>query len=540
MNFSGSLDILTLEVAVSKLALSWQLDEVIELDSIEKTIGALLSHRASVNPDLEALVGPKRRFTYAEFEEIANRIGHWLLDHGVRKGERVMVFSETNVIFPLVYFGAAKIGAITVAANWRWTPELTRWAVEYTEPTVIFYDESFRNLIHSLNLNGIQAVQTSYRLDLEWQWETALYKYPATPPEADICGKDPVCITFTSGTTGRPKGVVITHNNIYAAGIHYGFFTPIRKAGHRLLYVTPLFHISGTGNIGFMPLCGYTFVFMPQPEPELLLETIERERVNSVFLVPAMLGLMLPFIYKSGKTLRLLEEILTAGSPVPEKLIREYETLGFNIVQGYGMTECTGNITIWFPTMGYDTCASVGKPFMNEICILDHQTREVLPPGKIGELAVRGPIVFKEYWRDPDATRKAFHNGWFLSGDAARMDERGFVYIVDRYKDVIYISGFDAIYPSPVEAELRKLDGVSDVALIGVQHQHYGEISCAFIVRKPEAGLTHEQVLKFVHSRMEKHKVMAVHFVEQIPRNDLGKVDKAALKKIYQETAEQT
>ncbi len=484
------------------------------MNPIEKTIGALLSHRASVNPELEALVGSKRRFTYAEFEEIANRIGHWLLGDGVKKGDRVMVFSETNVIFPLVYFGAAKIGAITVVINWRWTPELTRWAIEYTEPSVIFYDERFRGLIQSLNLKDIQTVQTSYEFDLELQWKTALSKYPATPPEAKISGEDPVCITFTSGTTARPKGVVITHNNIYAAGIHYGFFTPVREAGYRLLYVTPLFHISGTGNVGFMPLCGYTFVFMPRLEPELLLETIERERVNSVFLVPAMLGLMLPFIYKSGLTLGSLKEILTAGSLVPEKLIREYETLGFHIVQGYGMTECTGNITIWFPTMGYDTCASVGKPFMNEICILDHQTREVLPPGKIGELAVRGPIVFKEYWRDPATTREEFHNGGFLSGDAARIDERGFVYIVDRYKDVIYVSGLDAIYPSPVEAELRKLDGVADVALIGVQHEYYGEIPCAFIVRKPKEDLTKEQVLAFAHSRMEKHKVMAVHFVD--------------------------
>lgn len=516
-----------------------QFSEVIELDSIEKTIGALLSHRASINPNLEALVGPKRRFTYLEFEQMANRIGHWLLGRGVKKGDRVMVFSETNVIFPLVYFGAAKIGAITVAANWRLSPELTRWAIEYTEPSLILYDEKFRDLIYSLKLNSIPMVQTSLQFDLEFEWETELYKYPATPPEVEISGEDPVCITFTSGTTGRPKGVVLTHNNIYAAGIHYGFFTPVREAGYRLLYVTPLYHISGTGNTGFMPLCGYTFVYMPQIEPKTILETIEREKVNSAFLVPAMLGLMLPFIYKSGMTLGSLKEILTAGSPVQEQLIREYESLGFHIVQGYGMTECTGNITIWFPTMGYETCASVGKPFMNEICILDPRTREVLPPGEIGELAIRGPIVFKEYWRNPEATRKAFHNGWLLSGDAARIDENGFVYIVDRYKDVIYISGFDAIYPSLVEAELRKLDGVADVALIGIQHKYYGEMPCAFIVRKPEANLTKEDVLTFAHSRMEKHKVMAVHFVEKIPRNDLGKVDKKVLNKIYQESMEQ-
>jgi acyl-CoA synthetase (AMP-forming)/AMP-acid ligase II len=506
---------------------------VIGLYPIEKSIGALLSHRASVNPELDALVGPKRRFTYAEFEAMSNRIGHWLLDRGVKKGDRVMMLAETNVIFPLLYFGAAKIGAITVAANWRWSPELLQWAVGYTEPSVIFYDESFRDLVHSLNLDGTLTVQTSFQKDLEPEFETTLHTYPSTPPQVEVRSEDPACITFTSGTTGRPKGAVITHNNIYAAGIHYGFFTPAREAGYRLLYVTPLFHISGTANIGFMPLCGYTFVFMPQLEPALLLETIDRERVNSVFLVPAMLGLMLPFIYQSGLTLSSLKEILTAGSPVPENLIREYEALGFHIVQGYGMTESTGNITIWFPTMGYDTCSSVGKPFMNEIRILDRRTREVLPPGEIGELAVRGPIVFKEYWRDPDATREAFHDGWLLTGDAARIDERGFVHIVDRYKDVIYISAVDAIYPSQVEAVLRELDGVADVALVGVQHERFGELPCAFIV--PEADLTREQVFEFARSRMEKHKVMEVIFTEQLPRNPLGKVDKPVLRKLFQE-----
>lgn len=410
---------------------------------------------------------------------------------------------------------------------------MIQWSIEHTEPKVIFYDDPYKEMLKSLNLSeSILTVQTSYFHDLDSDFETDLQTCSSAYPDVNISGEDPVGITFTSGTTGKPKGVVFTHNNLYAAGICNGFMTEIRQTGLRMLYATPLFHASGTSVLGYQVLSGATYIFLPQLDPHLMLDTMEKEKVQSTFLPPALLNLMLPMIYQKEEVLSSLQEISTGGSILSPSVVRDYATLGYNVVQGYGLTENSGTVTFWDTRMGYHTCDSVGKPFLNEIKVLHPHTREEVPVGQIGELAVRGPMVFKEYWRNPEATEKAFHNGWLLTGDAVRVDEEGFVYLIDRYKDVIFFSGLDAIYPSEVEKVLEKMDEIVDVSVVGVRHDRWGELSCAFVVRKSER-VTREQILQFAHTRMEKHKLADVLFVDELPRNPLGKVEKPKLRELY-------
>lgn len=502
---------------------------------IQMPIGELLRNRAQLNPSLEALIGPKRRFTYLEYDQITNQVAHYLLHQGIQKGDRIALFSETNVLFPLLYLGAAKIGAIAVPVNCRWSPDVMEWSIQHTEPKLIFFDDAYQSLVESLHTSeSIPTMKTSYFQDLDPQFEEELRTWPVSAPDVKVDSEDPVSIIFTSGTTGKPKGVVITHHNLYAAGVFTGFSAKNRKIGFRFLYATPLFHISATSVIGYQALGGYTYVFIPQLEPTLLLETIEKEQINSTFLPPALLNIMLPMFFNSEQNLSSLQDIATGGSPLPLSLIRDYESIGYHLLQVYGCTENTGTLTLWDSSMGYDTSDSVGKPVFSEVKVLDRHTREEVPAGEIGELAVRGPTVFKEYWRNPEATENAFHEGWFLMGDAVRMDENGFIYVVDRYKDVIYFSGLDAIYPSQVEKVLQQMDEISEVSVVGVQHERWGELPCAFVVRKPETDLTREQVLQFAHDRMEKQKLADVILVDQLPKNATGKVDKGKLKEMYQ------
>ncbi|GGA48424.1 acyl--CoA ligase [Kroppenstedtia guangzhouensis] len=503
---------------------------------IQMPIGELLRHRARLNPTLEALIGPKRRFTYLEYDQITNQVAHYLLGLGIQKGDRIALFSDTNVLFPILYLGAAKAGAITVPINCRWSSDILEWSIQHTEPKLIFFDDTYQSLVESLH-TSIPTVKTSYFHDLDFKFEEELQSLPTSAPDVNMSSEDPVCITFTSGTTGKPKGVVITHHNLCAAGVFSGFSARNRQIGFRFLYATPLFHISGTSVIGFQPLCGYTYVFIPQLEPNLLLETIEKEQINSTFLPPALLNIMLPMFFNSDRNLGSLLDITTGGSNLPLSLIRDYESIGYHLFQGYGCTETAGILSFWDSGMGYDTSGSVGKPVFGEVKVLDRHTREEVPPGEIGELAFRGPTVFKEYWRNPEATEKAFHKGWLLMGDAVRVDEEGLIYLVDRYKDVIYFSGLDAIYPSQVEKVLQQMDEISEVSVVGVQNERWGELPCAFIVPKAGTDLTRDQVLQFARERMEKHKLAEVILIDQLPKNATGKVDKGKLKEMYRSLA---
>jgi acyl-CoA synthetase (AMP-forming)/AMP-acid ligase II len=480
------------------------------------------------------LIGPNRRISYGEYETITNQIAHYLLSQGIKKGDRIAMFPEANITFPLFYFAAAKIGAIMVPINWRWSPDLITTVLNEIEPKMIFYDGSFKELVQSLRIPvQIPVIQTSEYYDLPVQFENILRQFPSTYPNVKVSVDDPIVITYTSGSTGKPKGVVTTHKNIQAAAINNNFMGTNYEHGGRILFVSMLTHISATSVIAYQGMVGLTLIFLPEMHPTILLDTIEKEKVNWVFMVPPLLRLLLPIIYKSDHSLASLKEINTGGSPVPRSLIREYEKLGFNITQTYGCTEATGAITYWHPSMGLDTSHSVGKAFLYEIAILDRETREKLPTGEVGELAVRGPAVFKEYWKDPEATKKALHDGWLLTGDAAYIDEKGFVYIVDRYKDVIFFGGMGAIFPSKVEAVIRQLDSVADVAVVGVKHETWGEIPCAFIVPKPDQNLTREQVFAHVYSQLPKHNLADLIFVQELPRNALGKVDKPQLRKLY-------
>ncbi|MBA4601216.1 class I adenylate-forming enzyme family protein [Thermoactinomyces mirandus] len=494
-------------------------------------LGQILHKRARQYKRLEAIVGPRRRLTYEEYDKLSNQVAHYLLSLGIKKGDRVAIIPETNITYPLLLMGTLKIGAVVVTLNWRWTQDLLNDVISDVEPKILFYDESFTDLVYSLQVpEQTRLVQSSHQVDLEPEFAKNLAALPTTYPEADVTSEDLAIIAYTSGTTGKPKGVVLTHANLHASGLNNGL-TGCYRFTQRVLIPTMLGHISSISILTFQSMIGFTVIFMPELTPHILLETIEREKINIMFVPPQFLRLILPMIYKSEYVLTSLTEIQTGGSLVPRSLIEDYEQLGFRISIIYGATESAGAGCYWSPVMGMEHANSAGRPYLFDVAIFDRETREMLPAGKIGEIAFKGPMVFKEYWHDPVETKKAKYQEWFLTGDAGYMDKNEYVHIVDRYKDVIFFGGVGAIFPSKVEGVIKQMEEVADAALVGLHHEKWGEIPCAFVVPAPESDLAREKVFAHVYSQLPKHNLVDVIFVDDLPRNALGKVDKPLLKK---------
>ncbi|MGA8943999.1 MAG: class I adenylate-forming enzyme family protein, partial [Thermoactinomyces sp.] len=440
------------------------------------TLGNALRSYARFYPAQEALISPGFRISYQEYESLTNQYAHYLLAQGVKKGDRVPFLIGVNASFALTVLALAKIGAIAVPVNYRWSKKLIDWAIDNLDANYVLVEDQYCHFVQ----DRIESGKLGYTLVCEHHEVSVnllekLKRYPTTPPDIEVKPEDPCSI---SGTTGKPKGVVSSHNSFFASGHNCTVFAIDMYSRH--LVVTPPFHISGFAPVCFQSYLGLSLVFLPQLNPETLLDMIEIENVNTAFLPPNLLGVLLPTIYKRNSPLPSLKRFVSGTTKVPESVIRDYESLGFELAQAYGATELNGIISCWHPKHGYEKIHTVGKVHLfPEIKILDPETREEVPPGEIGEISLRGPQLFKEYWKNPEETKKAFYQDWFLTGDAGRIDEQGFIEIVDRYKDVIFFSGFGGIFPGEIEDVIREMEEIEDVSVAGIHHPKWAEFPCA-------------------------------------------------------------
>ncbi|MGA8943364.1 MAG: AMP-binding protein, partial [Thermoactinomyces sp.] len=446
--------------------------------NITSTIGNSLRSYARFHPAQEALVSPGFRISYQEYESLTNQYAHYLLEQGVKKGDRVSLLIGVNASYPLSLMSLAKIGAIAVPISYHWKQELIHWALDHVETNYILVEDQYCHFIQDyIESKNIRSIIVCNQHKVSSGLLEKLKGYPTTPPDIEVKPEDPCTIIFTSGTTGKPKGVVTSHNAFFAGAIT-GSTTYLMHS--RQLFSTPTFHMSAAFSVYTQSYLGISLIYLPELSPESLLETIEKERINCLILPPNLLSILLPIIYKSDYTLSSLKRFISGGTKVPESIIRDYKKLGFEVVQAYGATELTGPISCWNPKFGYDKIRTVGKVYLlPEVKILDPETREELPPGEVGEVAVRSPQLFTEYWKNPEETKKAFYQGWFLTGDAGRIDEQGFIEIVDRYKDVIFFSGFGGIFPGEIEDVIREMEEIEDVSVAGIHHPKWAEFPCA-------------------------------------------------------------
>jgi fatty-acyl-CoA synthase len=497
-------------------------------------LGFQLTRRATLSPARTALIFRDEQWTYAELNQLVNRVANGLHALGVNPGDRVGFLGLNHPRFFFTLFATAKLGAIFVPLNFRLTgPELTFIIGDAGLHTLV-YEEHFASIIdetradlpvRELVCGSPQQGVRSFE-DLQHDQRDADLDYP-------VEGNDIAWIMYTSGTTGRPKGAMLTHDNILWNNINASLAYD-GLAEDRTLAVAPLFHIGGLNVTPIGSLWkGASVVVEQMFEPGLALELIEKHRITTMFGVPAMFLFMAQHPDFATRDLSSLRMLVVGGAPVPEKLIKTYEARGVPMLQGYGLTETAPFSCFLPPEMALAKQGSAGiPPFFGDVKCVDENGHTV-PDGERGEIVAKGPNVMKGYWNRPDATAEVLVDGWFYTGDIGKRDEDGYFYILDRKKDMI-ISGGENVYPAEIEDALYEHPAIKEVAVIGVTHPRWGETVRAVVVVKEGETLSEADVIEFTQGKLARFKQpKSVVFTDMLPRNPAGKVVKFELRERF-------
>ncbi len=495
-------------------------------------IGAMFSNRAKLSPGLEAFVGEAYRYTYYETNRRINGLAAFLKKNGISAGDRVAVLGKNNEHVTTTMYAALKTGAIFVPLNYRLqAPELV-YILNNCGASLLVYDDEFGPIIEKIRKEiPVKHYLKALGKESAGGFEESLAGMPADEPEITGGGDDPAVILYTSGTTGNPKGAILTHNNLFWASL--GLMHSINWFHkYRFLSIAPLFHSGGLAPMMGNVHAGATTVFLPDFDPVKVWNVIQKEKINFMMSVPAMLSFMLLVPGIDKMDLSSLDHIVCGGSMVPQSLILTYKDMGIKVENVFGITEYTGAVTFWTHDMDMDRSDSVGLPvFHGSVRILQPGTGAVLPAGEVGEICVSGPQVFGGYWGNAEAGAAVLKNGQYLSGDLGRMDEDGYLYVVDRLKDMI-VSGGENIYPAELERVIKTHPGVAEVAVAGKNDARWGEVPVAFIVKNPNAEIREEEIIKLCKENLASYKcVKEIRFIDAVPKNALGKVLKRELRR---------
>eukprot|EP01022_Parablepharisma_sp_SALTPOND_P036233 TRINITY_DN9817_c0_g1_i1.p1 TRINITY_DN9817_c0_g1~~TRINITY_DN9817_c0_g1_i1.p1 ORF type:complete len:1018 (-),score=210.37 TRINITY_DN9817_c0_g1_i1:52-3105(-) len=498
-------------------------------------IGLWLTRRAVLCPEREAVVDGPRRLSYAQLNKRVNQLARALGAAGLRRGDRLSMLALNCLEWVEAVMAAAKLGLILVPLNWRLTP---------TELAYQLADSQTRHLIFEPGLYDL-AGQAAQDAGLERQWvlgnkpmgpagayEAALAAQsteepdPNYPVDLDL----PLLIVYTSGTTGKPKGAVLSQSNCLwnALNLHVDLeFT----SADRQLVVLPMFHIGGIGLFTLAMLyVGAAAVVQRSFDPAQIMRRLVAERISLFFGVPSMYLLLMQSSDFEPAAFRRVRMVFSGGAPLPPALIDQYQARGITLQQGYGMSEASPSTTVLAKQWASVKKGSVGRAhFHVQLRVAGPDGRE-LPVGQVGEVLLKGPNIMQGYWNQAQANQEAFAHGWFHTGDLGRLDADGFLYIVDRQKDM-YISGGENVYPAEVEHAIFELEGVAEAAVVGMPDPRWGEAGKAFVVPRQGASLGRDQVLAHLASRLAKFKLpRSVVFVDSLPRTASGKVIKNRLR----------
>jgi acyl-CoA synthetase (AMP-forming)/AMP-acid ligase II len=500
------------------------------------------AHRA---PDRECVGDGTEVLTYAQVDERADRFAHVLAGLGVGDGDRFAVLAKNCLEWAPIYAGAFKAGAIPVPLNYRHHPREWLHPVTDSGSLVVLaqqqYADAFDGVRAELGADTFVLIDGPSRPGWE-SLDELMTKAPAGRIGRHIEPDHTLYLMYTSGTTGLPKGAVLTHR---AADAN---LTQIRTAlslhhDTRNLLTSPLFHTASAVNLFAGWAAGLTAYMIVDFDPDACAAFIDDQRITMVSLAPAMIQAMLVH----SPTLRersydALETVLYGASAINEETLRRILEVftGADFYQAYGQTEATALLTMLAPEEHRralagdpDLLRAAGRPVVGvEIRIVDDQDRE-LPPGEVGEIAARGPNVMAGYWNLPEASEAALRGGWLHTGDAGHLTGDGLLYVSDRVKDMI-VSGAENVFPKEIEDVLYRLDGVADAAVIGVPSRRWGEEVKALVVPAPGASLDGERVIGWCRDHLAGYKCpKSVEFLDELPRNASGKVLKRVLREPY-------
>jgi len=512
----------------------------------------LKRYAAQVFGSKEGVVCGQQRFTYRQFNERCDRLSNALRKLGIQKGDRLAYLSFNCHRLLEGYFGVPQLGAILLPMNIRLSPEELAYILNDAEPRVLFFDPEFIPLVEALRPQ-VKAVEYYVPLrDIKPAWaypkfydELLAEAEPAEINYRNIDENSVAELFYTSGTTAYPKGVMLTHRNLYL----HAFYTAVGLRGDDRdvhLYTVPLFHVNSWGAPHIITLIGGRHVMIKKFDPVTVMELIQGERVTRLQVVATMIIAMLNHPDFSKYDLSSVKEIMMGGAPTSTALVREIERRlpGCRAVGGYGLTETSPVLTIahrkahragdpeeWHlrrqATAGYALAGS-------EIRVVTPEGCDIKPDGlEVGEVVVRGDVVMEGYWRQPDATANVIRDGWFHTGDLATVDEEGYILIVDRGKDMI-LSGGENIASAEIERVIYSHPAVMECAVIAVPDDAWGEVAKAIVALKPGQQATDAEIMALCRQHLAGFKVpKSVEFVESLPKGGTGKILKRVLREKY-------
>lgn len=511
------------------------------------TFADIIYRNAIFHPDDDAFVSGTQRITFSQFNARANRLVHALHSMGLRKGDVLGILSWNCLEYMDVHGVAMKGGFISSPFNPRLHSKELEYLINYSEAKALFIGPDMvetaaglrpllPNVKHYITLQGAHDGMLS-------MWDM-LESHPPDEPDSHVRPDDPVVIFYTSGTTGVPRGALYTHqrklNATHTKNLEMGI-----KIGDRQIQVLPLFHIGGDSHVWPFFCVGGCNVIMPQRsfDPDATLRVIDQEKATDLQIVPPQLGAMMKEQAQKGYELSTLKRIYYAASPMPVELLRRgLEMFGPIFSQGYGQTESGPQIcslprrahqVLDRPEEEQQVLHSCGQPSPGvQVRIVDANKKDV-PPRVVGEIIARSHAIMLEYWKRPEETREAISDGWLHTGDLGYYDEKGFIYLVDRKKDMI-VSGGENVYSREVEEVLYKHPAIEEVAVIGVPDPVWVERVHAEVVLKDGADATEKELINFCKEHIASYKTpKSVAFVGELLKNPQGKILKRKIKKKY-------
>jgi long-chain acyl-CoA synthetase len=501
-------------------------------------LSSVLEHTARLTPERVAVVCGAQQLTYGDLDAQANRVAAGLHAIGIRAGDHVALSCPNLPFFPIAYFGILKAGAVVVPINVLLKPrEIAYHLRDSGARAVMAFDGTPELPIAEMVKAACAETKCPHFIAMPSGLAGLMRDDPAFhPPRREP--EDTAVILYTSGTTGHPKGAELTHANMVGNAItSHDMFRPAFDGGtgqNTALITLPLFHSTAQTclmNAGLYG--GFRLVLLPRFEPAAVLDAFTREHVGLWVGVPTMYWTLLQHARSIGADVSRVAASLrlcaSGGAPMPVQVLREFEqTFGVRILEGYGLSE-TSPVVAFNQLQRPSKPGTVGLPvFGVEVrCVDEHDVP--LPPGKPGEVVVRGPNVMKAYFENPDATAEAKRGGWFRTGDIGQFDEEGYLSIVDRKKDMILRGGFN-VYPREIEDVLMTHPGVAVAAVVGMPDERLGEEVRAFVIRKPGASVTSEELMAWSREQLAAYKYpRVIEFRDALPMTATGKVIKRQL-----------
>jgi len=513
------------------------------------TISEMLVRNARMYPEDSALIELKpsekirKEITWKKFDERANRIANALIDRGVSQGDKVIHLMMNSINWLEVYFGIIRTGAWAVPLSFRFTSGDIKYCADIAEAKVMILGEEFRERIEPIR-SQLAATITDYIFvgqDVPREMEgfqDIIDKSSPQPPGVVLNDEDACGLYFTSGTTGEPKPILLTHQNMECAAVtenchHY------QKHEDNFILLPPLYHTGAKMHWFGSLIVGGRATLLTEISPQYIFEAIHNERGTIVWLlVPWAQDILEALdrgeLKKEDYNLNSWRLMHIGAQPVPPSLVKHWKEY-FPDMQydtNYGLGEATGPGCVHLGIENERKVGAIGKAGCNWETRIVNERGEAVAQGEVGELLVKGNGVMKEYYKNPEKTAETIKNGWLYTGDMARMDNEGFIYLVDRKKDLV-ITGGENIYPVEIEDVLHSHPKIYDAGVIGISDERLGEIAVAVIDPKPGESLTEEEVNRFCEQNLPRYKRPRRIIFDKVPRNPTGKIEKPKLREKY-------